>query len=1222
MTKLISGAGGGGGCFRAGTLIQQDKGSSISIESLKVGDTVLAFDENGTLHNAKVVEVHKHEEPEEIIRVSFWRGYVDITSNHWVLNQYNSFVEIGSLTKHDALVDGMNHLRPILKAEVIAVEPVYNLTVEPHHTFIANGIRVHNGGHRARHPIAGAGGGGGGGKGGGGGASHVPTESPDSLHSKQYAKVIDLICEGEIVGLVNGLKSVYLDDTPIESDDGIVNFTGITLDTRTGTQNQSYISGFSSVESETPVSTEVKNSNPVVRSVSNVNADALRITIGIPYLTYQSTNGDLGGTSVTLAIDINTNGGGWVEYLTDTISGKTTSRYQRNYRIELPDNGPWDIRVRRITEDSTQANLRNAFYWESYTEITDSKLRYPNSALVAISVDASQFNAIPKRGYDIKGLKVQVPSNYDPVTRIYTGIWDGTFSVAWTDNPAWCFYDLVTNDRYGLGAFIDSSQVDKWALYEISQYCDELVMDGFGGYEPRFTCNLYLQTREEAYKVINSLASIFRGMVYWAGGAIVAVQDSPSDPVALFSSSNIIGGQFNYQGSSAKARHTVALVSWNDPEDRYRQKIEYVEDSAGIERYGVIQTDILAVGCTSRGQAHRLGRWLLYTEQSESETINFRTGLEGLRVTPGSVIKTTDSTRSGLRRGGRIVSSSGTTIVIDDEVNIDSGKSYELWVTLPDGAIESRPVINGTGTTSSITVSSLYTSNPINNAMWVLSSSDLIPETWRVVSVVEVDSTQAEITALAYREDKYDAVEQDLILEPLATSIVDPLRTPDPVTDIHIDETLYLITNSIVGTRATISWYGNSPMYEIRYRKANENWQLRTSTSNSIDIQPVEAGNYEFSIVAMNALGIRSNPTAYSTTIYGLTKVPNDVTNFNILSINGNAHLSWDASTDLDVIVAGSLRVRYTTDTVAPEWSNAIDIGPKLAGSSTNAVLPLLSGTYMAKWIDSSGNESYNATSIITNATDIVGMNAVANVIEHPAFTGTKSNTFKTDLGLILDSAHTIDEELTLIDTWPLISLIGGVATSGEYYFDDTIDLGSVQISRLTGGIASLAYDTSDLMDDRLEVDTWTYIDGGVVSDAGCTIYVRTTNDNPLATPTWSSWVPFVVGDWTARAFQFKAVLYSNYSTHNILVTELYVTVDMPDRLQSGDDIATAAATKTVTYTLPFMAIPAIGISAQNMANGDYYQITNKTPSSFDITFKNSAGTNISRTFDYIARGY
>ena len=1075
---------------------------------------------------------------------------------------------------------------------------------------------------RDLHPDLIRGSGGGGGKGGGGGeSSRAPIESPDSLRSRQYARVIDLVSEGEIVGLVDGLKSVYLDDTPIQSADGTINFSGVVLETRPGTQSQAYIAGFPAVEAETAVSSEVLYSASVTRSISNINADAVRVTISLPRLTYQNlSNGDLSGTSVALAIDVQTAGGGFVQALSDTISGKTTSRYQRAYRIELPGDGPWDIRVRRLTADSTTSNLANATWWDSYTEIIDSKLRYPNSALVGLAVDAEQFKAIPRRGYDIKGLKVRIPSNYNPTTRAYSGVWDGTFDVAWTDNPAWCFYDLLTSDRYGLGDFLDETQIDKWALYAIGQYCDALVDNGFGGQEPRFTCNLYLQTRAEAYGVINSFASIFRGMVYWAGGAVVPVQDAPQDVAAIFAPANVVDGQFSYQGSSAKARHTVALVSWNDPADRYRQKIEYVEDPDGIARYGVIQTEILAVGCTSRGQAHRLGRWLLYTERLESETISFRTGLEGLTVAPGEIIQTTDPVRAGSRQGGRVVAASAASITLDAPVTLAAGKSYTLWAKLPDGSVESRAVATGAGTVSVLAVAPAFTAAPQAQSIWALAAADLVLESWRVVAVSEIDGTQAEIAGVSYRPDKYAAVEADLVLEPLQTSTITSQTAPP--TSFMVSENLYLVTPAVVGTRITASWLGNTPFYELQWRRDGGNWTTLSTQAGSIDIQPAEPGDYEFRLVAINAIGLRSTPVTLLQTIYGLSAAPANVGGFALAAIGGAAHLAWNASPDLDVVVGGHLRIRHTPDTVAPDWSSAVDIGPQIPGSATTAVLPLLAGTYLAKWVDSSGLQSPAAIGIVTDAANVLAMNFVVDVVEHPAFSGAKTHVGLITGGITLDSAETIDEQLTNIDTWPRLGALGGIATSGEYAFAGAVDLGAVQTSRLTAALVAAGYDMLDLIDERPTVDSWPSVDGDLIDDVICTIWLRSTPDDPGGTPAWSAWQPFAVGDYTARAFQFKAVLATAYATHNILVSELAVTVDMPDRIESGEDIASGAGLYGVTYALPFMVPPAVGITAQDMATGDYYVIANKDVAGFDITFKNAAGSAVSRTFDYIARSY
>lgn len=1205
------------------------------------------------------------------------------------------------------------------------------------------------------------GGGGGGGSKGGGKKQRAPVEAADSLRSRQYARVIDLVSEGEIGGLADGMKSVYLDNTPLQNPDGSFNFNDVTIIERPGTQSQAYVPGFSAAEAETAVNAEVTHAASVTRTISNTNTNAVRVTVSVPQLTSQNTSID--GASVEIAIDVQNNGGGFVaqslrsvtdrskfsvtspggvmlqdssvvsvdvrwtgllivtrlyfdetvdttqqncnmslQYrvagsggawttaqsftfagkptqsqpnpfqppiwvaptadktfslslasdsyefrvvknsgtglaaivggsvyvpsYTDVISGKTTSKYQRAYRIDLPTGGPWEIRVRRITADSGSATLQNATWWDSLTELIEAKLRYPNSALVAVEVNSEQFSNIPVRSYDCYGLLVQIPDNYDPITRVYTGTWSGNFVTAWTDNPAWVFYDLIVNDRYGLGEFISASQVDKWSLYSIAQYCDELVEDGFGGMEPRFTCFLYLQSQEEAYTVLANVASIFRAYSYWAGGSMVAVQDSPSDPVALFTPANVVDGEFVYQGSGRGTRHTVALVAWNDPDDAYRQKIEYVADEAGIARYGVQQTDIVAIGCKSRGQAHRAGRAILYSERMETESVQFRTGLIDATVFPGAIIHTHDPVRAGVRFGGRVQSATTTAITLDGAVTIESGKTYELSCILPDGSVESRAVTNGAGSATVLTLATALSDTPLNYSMWVLAANDLLPESWRVVGVTEVDKVNAEITAISYRPDKYDAIETGLVLEPLPNSNLNA-SAPDTPIGMTVTESLYLTGLGTVGVKAVVGWQAvsSASYYLLDYRKAEGNAVTVELFSNSHDIQPIEEGDYVFSLVAVNALGRRSQPFVMDVTIHGKQSPPADVENLQLNAITGMAFVSFNPATDLDVLVGGYLRMRHSSLTTGATWNDSVDIGAQVPGNATSVVLPLLEGTYLAKWFDSTGNQSENAVSIITNAPSVMSMNAIELIEEHPAWAGTMTDvSYDPSFGGIkLGGTTLIDDMTDLIDDWPLIDSLGGLQPDGEYLFFNDVDLGAVVTSRLTATLETQSFDEFDLIDDRAElIDDWLSFDGDLITDTSAVLYVRTTNDNPAGSPVWSSWAPFFVGDYTARAFQFKVVMATLSSTHNIVVTALSVAVDMPDIIDSAENIVSGAATKSVTFNLTFKALKGLAITAENMATGDYYTISNKTTSGFDILFKNSGGSNVSRTFDYIARGY
>ena len=1038
-----------------------------------------------------------------------------------------------------------------------------------------------------------------GGGGGGGSTSRVAQEAPDNLQSKQYAKIIDLVSEGEISGLVNGLKSIYLDGTPIQNADNSLNVDGVIFDSRSGTQGQTFITGFSGVESEKSVGVEVTAATSAVRSITGANIDSVRVTLSVPRLTSQNiTTGDINGTKVKIEIDLQDNGGGFVLAKSDDITGKTSSRYQRAYNIPLTGTGPWDIRVRRITADSTGQELQNKTFWDSYTEVIDEKFSYPNSALMAISVDSELYSSIPTRGYEIEGIILQVPSNYNAATRTYTGAWDGTFITAYSNNPAWIFYDLIINSRYGLGAYVSAAQIDKWELYTIGQYCDVLVDNGNGGTEPRYTINAYLQTPEDATKLLQALASAFAAMSYWSAGSVSLTQDSPKEPISLFTPANVINGAFSYSGSSARTRSTVVAVTWNDPLDLYRQAVEYVEDSVGIDRFGYNKKDVVAFGCTSRGQAHRFGKAILFTERMETDTVTFSTGLDGLSIGVGEVFQTSDPVRSGDRLGGRLQAATTSAFTIDSSVTIDSVSTYTLWAVMPDGTVESSTVTNSAGATTTLTIAPAFSDTPILQSVWVLGSTTANPEKWRVISVSE-DGVNASITGLEYRADKYAAIESDIKLEPIPIS---NLRvTPKKPSEIVIEESLYLITGTLVGVRMSVSWLGSTgAKYEIEYRPTNGNWSKLSSSSPSVDIEPVTAGNYEIRITAVSSIGLRSQIATANKIIYGLTTLPLDVANFNIQALSDTAFLTWDKSTDLDVIVGGKIKIRHTTDTASPTWSNSTDISGTIAGSTITAALPLIAGVYLAKWIDSTGNQSANATAIITNAPSVIGMNFIQELTE-TGFTGTKTDVVVSDGGLILDSANT-----------------GGITPSGSYLFAGAVDLGSVQTSRIKTAMSVTAFDADDLISSRPLVSTWTTITGDVIDDVDSTIYVRSSTDNI----TFGDWETLIVGDYSARAFQFKIELISEYATHNIKINSLSVSVDMPDRTSSGDDVVSGAATKSVAYPFTYKVSPAIGITAQNMATGDFYEISNKTVAGFDIIFKNSGGTAISRTFDHITRGY
>lgn len=725
----------------------------------------------------------------------------------------------------------------------------------------------------------------GGGKGGGSQASHVASEDPDSLRSIQYARFIDVVCEGQVAGPANGtlLKSIFLGGVPIQNPDNSMNFSDVLVDYRDGTQTQTHLPGFPSTETAHTDSSVINvkirktadstSTGPVILPVTNRNTDRVRVIIGIPQLVRQDTStGDLHGSSVEVQFSIQKDGGGYVLQNVEgtVIEGKTTSRYQRSFVLTLPKpcNDRWDIKVERLTDDATQVNIKNETWVDSYVDIIDSKIQYVNRVVFGIQIDASQFSTIPTRGYLLKGLLVRVPNNYDPVTRSYNtdgDIWRGGFKVAWTDNPVWCYYDLLLNERYGLGEFVDATMVDKWGLYVIAQYCDHLVPDGFGGVEPRFTCNTYIQSADDAYKVLQMMTNIFRAISYWANGSIITAQDAPSVPSNLYNPSNIVG-DFRYQGTALTARHTVAHVVWNDPHDQYRQSVEYVEDEDGIRRYGYIKTDTTAFACTSRGQAHRWGKWLLFTERMETEVVTFNVGFDGILSPPGSLIKTTDPSRAKERLGGRLLFATTNTFQLDAPVTLAGGVAYTLNCVLPDGNVGSQTVIEGPGTYTTLHTSAPFPLAPSTMAIWILESVRLLSEVWRVLSVTEID-TGFEVNAVTHVPGKYALIEDGVALEP---RIITGYKRPEPPTDLSVQQAQVTNSSGLSENHVTFSWHGTTGTYEVSYKITGGNWiVLPTTHFSSVDLGVLVAGHYFFSVVQISAGSLSSFPAQIEADITG-----------------------------------------------------------------------------------------------------------------------------------------------------------------------------------------------------------------------------------------------------------------------------------------------------------------------------------------------------------------
>lgn len=832
--------------------------------------------------------------------------------------------------------------------------------------------------------VRGAGGGGKGGSGDSGGH-----ESDDTLFSTAYIEVIEAVAEGPVKGVVNGGKSIYMENTPITAVDGNKNHN-VAWDTRLGWQDQTPFPMVQSISAEQSIGVLVPQATPAIATITDADADYATVTLGFPRMMSADEKGNISGTSIEFLIECQAYGGPYLPvsrritqtqgiaadnrfqsplktfkaevhflswsaaasvidlyYSTDginwavietvqltrntfvvmaemfsgyvslelpegqhylrwqvvdysgsyvyadgslnsvrwssyvdgpiTLTGKSMSKYQQQYRFPLPGSAPWSVRVTRVSADSHSAKLANDLYFDSLRTEVVAQLNYPNTALIYYKIPAKEFSSIPRRRAEWDLLEVRVPSNYDPISRSYDGIWDGSFKLAWSDNPAWGFYDIYTSDRYGIGKYVDASEIDKWALYEIGKYCDVMVdsglRDGSGAviYEPRFTLNIHIVQPREAFEILRDLASVFRGMMYVINGLLTCVADRPSDVAKLFNQTNVIDGQFRFSGTAALARKTVALVGWKDPADLYNDKVEYVQDLEGIKRYGMTTTEVVAVGCTSRGQAHRLGKWLLM----DGEVVTFEVGHDAAFVRPGEIIACMIPLRSKQNRlGGRIKNIDGLTVTLDAPVSLVAGHAYQLSVMQADGSIGSRSVSAVlTETTDTLTLPAVFDVEIVDHALWVLIDWDGIkPTLWKVIGITEGNDFTKTLTALSHDPDKFDKI--DNFASAIDGSIfpaVNPLEI-SPVSDIVVENWPFTDLNNIMQNRLVAYWsqVSQAARYQLRWRVNAGNWiAAPTQTGTLFEMIIKDDGTYDVEIVAVSVLGVPSPAAQASVMITG-----------------------------------------------------------------------------------------------------------------------------------------------------------------------------------------------------------------------------------------------------------------------------------------------------------------------------------------------------------------
>lgn len=745
--------------------------------------------------------------------------------------------------------------------------------------------------------------------GAGGGGSKGGKIASNTLFSGSTLKVLDLISEGQIGGLVDGAKSIYFNDIPLQNASGTYNYENIEIDYVNGTADQKVLTDFGEVVTPHVVGIQVKHDLPVVASVENDEVDKVRIVVTLNSLYEADSKGNIRQTSVKFRFEVAVNSTGDWKPLgngTYTISGKQNSEYQKSYSFDLPqEDGDgnkavhWLIRMTRLSKDSDEKYSANTNFDTIYA-VNSSRLNYPYSALVGIKASAENLGQIPTRSYLVDGMIIKVPSNYDPKTNTYSGVWDGTFKMAVSDNPAWILYALLTNTRWGLGDFISESQINKARLYEIGRYCDEEIDNGYGEKEKRFAINTQITERADAYQVISDIAAVFRGMVFWAGGTASFTCDMPTDPSMIYTASNVIDGLFTYQGTSRNDRHSVALVTWNDPSQNYKQVVEYVEDADLIRKWGIRQVELTAFGCTSRGQALRAGRWLLYTESYESDIISFSVGLDSALVLPGDVIEIQDPNYAGKRNGGRLVSCTKKMAMLDTNVYLTTKSKARIAIMMKDGSfVERNIIVSYNGNRKKIEWYEDLPDLPVANAIWMITEASLSPQIARVVNVSQGETAGTfQITAVSHQPKKFDLIEKGIEFVADATTVNDPLNVQPP-SKPYVEEVLNDLGYGYVSADLQVTWVTgrNCVSYTLQWRREEENetdWATIETTQRSAKIEELQRGTYHFLLNGVGLLGTKTKQIEFYYEATNKYLTPLDVPSLEVIKRPNYLQVRWE----------------------------------------------------------------------------------------------------------------------------------------------------------------------------------------------------------------------------------------------------------------------------------------------------------------------------------------
>jgi len=1107
------------------------------------------------------------------------------------------------------------------------------------------------------------------------------------LRSKQFATVLDLLGYGEIDSIldVGGAgtdtfrKNVFLDGTPLQNPNGDENFSDVEVFFKNGASDQTALQEINAIENTIPVGVQVTNATSITRSITDSNVDKVRISIQIPSLQKFEDNGDIKGTEVKISIRIVENDGiihNPVEQ--NSINGKATSPFVKDFEIKFEKtmSFPVSITVIRDTADSTDSTLQNTTNWLSFTEINTDTSAYQGFAYVAIRFNAQEFQSYPKRMYRIKGTKIKVPNNTtidsDNGRVIYPDdyVFDGTFKTdkEWCSDPAWILYDILTTDKGfgGTDGVIDADNLDVFSFYSASAYASTLITDPITNTtEPRFSCNVILNQKNDAYSLINDLCSVMNAMPFYSNGSLQISQDRPtnvatntSDPQYIFNNSNVTEEGFTYQGVGQRTKYTEVEVAYFDNDT---QTIDYelittdeiTALSNSSTKFGKTRKTLKAFACTSRGQANRLGRWFLYSNLRESEVVSFTTTLEaGVIVRPSTIIAIADSLRAGVRRGGRIKSvTNTTTIVVDDANNTDltTENSATLSVVLSDGSVESRSISSISGTT--ITVSSAFSSAPLANSVWAIENTSVEFQIYRVVSIEEKNDSEYTITAVIHDTNKYAQVEDTTVAANprTITTLLDEKPSPSNLT---ATEQIVVLNNRAV-SKIFVAWEPVQGVkeYLLEFQYENDNPERFRVARPSFELFESRLGTYTFAVKSVNTLGKLSSGTSNFTFVaQGKTALPADPTDLTIEPVSEQfVRLRFTQSTDVDVLHGGNVIVRHTPTTGTNAiFTNAIDIIPALAGNISETLVPALTGTYLIKFKDDSGNLSENAAKIIVTQPDSQPHQIILTEREDtdsPPFQGTKVNTFydATFDGLVLQGTTLLDDvaDFDNISNFDFAGhddiTTGPISSTGSYEFQNVVDLGAKFNLILKRRLVTFGILVNSLFDSRTgNIDTWTDVDGGTTESVNAKLLVATTDDDPSSgSASFTQFNVFANGEYSARGFKFKCEMTSDDPAQNINVSELGFEASVKRRTETVNTaIASGTSAKTVTFTHPFFTgtgslggsttafLPTVGITLEGAVTGDYFKITSVTGTQFVIEVRDASNNFKNLNFKYTAVGF